>query len=90
MLPPARAPSGTLRLARRAWQLSLLISVLNSAYKTMVVWSGVKVQFLFTQRDALIEQMEVEAGVRAGSGAPATTSSGEPLDARSLAAKVGR
>ena len=68
-------------------QLSLLLSVLNTAYKVLVVYTAVGLQVTFTQRDKLIEQMELDAGV----GKPgATTSSGEPLDPRSLAAQAGR
>ena len=66
-------------------QLSLLLSLLNTAYKVLVVWTGVSLQICFTRREAIIEQMELDAGVN-----KATTSSGEPLDARSLAAQVAR
>ena len=63
-------------------QLSLMLSVLNTAYKVLVVWTAVSLTNCFTQRDALIEQMEIDAGVKG-----ATTSSGAALDARSLAAQ---
>ena len=63
----------------------------STTYKVMVVWTSVSLQWSFDQREALIEQMELDAGVgRGGAGASVTTSSGEPLDARSLAAQVGR
>ena len=40
-------------------------------------------------RTFLFGQMELDAGITPRA-APGTTSSGEPLDARSLAAQVGR
>ena len=67
-------------------QLALLLSLLNTAYKVLVVWTGVSLQMAFSKREALIERMELDAGVTV----KVTSSSGEPLDARSLAAQVAR
>ena len=87
---------GCTRLSRAsahhaAPQLTLLLSLLNTAYKVLVVWTAVSLQICFTQREALIEQMELDAGVGRAIAEPrATTSTGELLDARSLAAQVSR
>ena len=73
--------------------MSVVLSVLNTVYKVLVVYTGIALTMVFTKRDALIQQMEMDAGFRTGAGAGAanaTTSSGEPLDARSLAAQAGR
>ena len=68
-----------------------MLSVLNTAYKVLVVWTGVSLSICFTKREALLEQMELDAGVgRVGTSPPGTTSSGDPLDARSLSAQVAR
>ena len=75
-------------VGRASAQLSLLLSVLNTAYKGLVVWTATSLHICFKKREALIEQMELDAGL--GTTASATTSSGEPLDARSLAAQVAR
>ena len=61
-----------------------MLSMLNMAYKVLVVYTGIQLQFSFSQREAIIAQMQIDAGLP--STRPATTSSGEPLDARSLAA----
>ena len=69
-----------------------MLTLLNSAYKVLVVWTAVSLQICFNQREALIEQMELDAGggaAGASSAGGATTSSGEPLDPRSLAARAG-
>lgn len=69
-----------------------MLSVLNTVYKVLVVYTGIALTVVFTKRDALIQQMEMDAGFGpAGtSSSNATTSSGEPVDARSLAAQAGR
>ena len=81
------------RSAATAAQLSVMLSVLNLVYKVIVVYSAINLQMSFTKREELIKQMELEAGLGgAPSSAPATatTSSGEPLDSRSLAAQAGK
>lgn len=84
----------TLLSLSRKDQLSVMISVLNTCYKGVVVWTAIALQGAFTAREALISQIELEAGVGRGAtgsaASPATTSSGEPLDARSLAAQAQR
>ena len=64
----------------------MVLSVLNTVYKVLVVYTGIALTMVFNKRDAHIQQMELDAGFGPG----ATTSSGEPVDARSLAAQAGR
>ena len=72
-------------------QLSLMLTVLNTAYKGMVVWTAIQLHMLFAKRDALIEGMEIDAGVSTPlQEITVTTSSGEAQDARSLAAQASR
>lgn len=68
-----------------------MLTVLNTAYKGMVVWTAIQLQMLFAKRDALIEGMEIDAGVSTPlQEITVTTSSGEAQDARSLAAQASR
>ena len=69
-------------------QLSVVLTILNGVYKVGVIWSAITLHMAFTQREALIDQIELDAGV-AGSQS-ATTSSGEAQDPRSLSAMDGR
>ena len=69
-------------------QLSVMLSILNLAYKLMAVWNAFQLQLKFQEREALLKQMELEAGPEDGLGA--TTSSGEPIDPNSLAAQKTR
>ena len=62
-----------------------MLSLLNTAYKVLIVWTGVSAQMAFSKREQLIEQMELDAGIDVK-----VTSSGERQDARSLAAQAGR
>ena len=71
-------------------QLSVMLSVLNLLYKLTVVWSAISLAHSFTGREELIKQMEIEAGQGgATSASSAITSTGEPVDSRSLAAQEG-
>ena len=72
----------TLQQLSRKDQLSVMLSVLNVVYKLIVVWSAINLQMTLTRRELLIKEMELEAGP--GSSC---TSSGEPIDSRSLAAQ---
>ena len=80
----------TLLALSRKDQLSVMLSLLNAAYKVFVVWTAVQLHLAFEKREALIAQMELDVGVVPQGRGNATTSSGEPLDARSLAAQQGR
>lgn len=71
-------------------QLSVVLSLLNTAYKVLVVYTAIALTMAFSKRDALIQQMELDAGLGCSSVGNATTSSGEPTDSRSLAAQAGR
>ena len=73
----------------------MLLTVLNLVYKVSTIYSAITLQRAFAKREDLIKRMELEAGVAAGapSSAPSaapTTSSGEAVDSRSLAAQEGR
>ena len=74
----------------------MVLSLLNTAYKVLVVYSAVLLSMAFSKRDAVLQQMELDAGLGAGapaakaSSTSATTSSGEPLNPGSLAAQSGR
>ena len=68
----------------------MVLSLLNTAYKMLVVYTAIALTMAFSKRDALIGQMEMDAGLGLCSTANATTSSGEPADSRSLAAQAGR
>lgn len=71
-------------------QLSVLLSLLSMVYKCMVIYNAIRLQLCFTRRETLIKVMERDAGVGALEAATAkVTSSGEPVDARSLAAQAG-
>jgi hypothetical protein len=75
-------------------QLSVILTALNAFYKVMVVSSAIQLQWAFDERVSLIEQMERNAELVTNMpDAPAPslkTSSGQPVDARSLAAQEGR
>ena len=73
----------TLLALSRKDQLSVMLSLLNAAYKVFVVWTAVQLHLAFEKREALIAQMELDVGVLPNR----TTSRGEPLDSRSLAAQ---
>ena len=66
-------------------QLSVVLTILNGVYKVGVIWSAITLHMAFTQREALIDQIELDAGI---SGSQ--TSSGEAQDPRSLSAMEGR
>ena len=66
-------------------QLACIISAFSFVYKLVVITTAVSLSSAFAEREALLARMEREAGV-----GPATSSSGEPLDARSLAAQAGK
>ena len=72
-------------------QLSVLFSVLAMFYKLSVIYTAIRLQSFFDRRERLIKQMERDAGVGANEALlPKETSSGEPADARSLAAQAGQ
>jgi len=75
-----------LQTLSRKEQLAVTFSGLNAFYKIMAIYSAMHLQGIFEKREAMLAAAGGEAKAEEGT-AKGTTSSGEPLDSRSLAAQ---
>ncbi|KAL1519934.1 hypothetical protein AB1Y20_023422 [Prymnesium parvum] len=69
-----------LQLLSRKEQIAIILSAVNAVYKLLVIHSSIWLCQAFAKREALLNA--------ATSGVVGTTSSGDPLDSRSLSAQV--